>query len=52
MLEVYIHCGVVEKYIIKENQDKMVEEGVENLIQENMKSGGGIVEAKGHDHDS
>jgi hypothetical protein len=34
---------------IKENQDKMMKECIEDMISETFESGGSIIEAKGHD---
>ena len=42
MLEVDFLGGTIDQY----NQDKMEEEGVENIIHETLKSGWGITEEK------
>jgi hypothetical protein len=39
----------IDEDIIKENSDKMVEKGMEDMIHEALEGGGGITQAKGHD---
>ena len=48
MLEAAFLGGTADQDIIKEKKDKMVEEGVVNLIHETMKSGWGITEVEAH----
>jgi hypothetical protein len=55
-IENLIHMGEmgfpsfsIYENIIKENQDKMMKECIEDMINETFESGGSIIEAKGHD---
>ena len=40
MLQVAFPCGALNQDIVKENQEKMVDEGVKNIIYEALKSRG------------
>ena len=39
----------IDEDIIKENSDKMMEKGTEDMVHEALEGGGGITQAKGHD---
>jgi hypothetical protein len=53
-----IHMGnmvcpgfTIDENIIKENEDKMMEKRMENMVHETLESGGRITQAKGHDQE-
>ena len=41
----------IDENVIKENQYKMTEERMEDMIHETLKSGGSITRAKGHEQE-
>jgi hypothetical protein len=57
-MESLIHMGkmgwpssTIDDNIIKENEDKMTEKRMEDMIHEALEGGGGITQDKGHDQE-
>ena len=49
MVKVLRPISIIDKYVIKEDNDIFVKVWGENIIHEGLKSGWGIVKSKGHD---
>ncbi len=46
---VLLYGGRIDKDIVQEDYDALIQEGPEDAIHKGHKSGGGICETKGHD---
>lgn len=47
-MKTFLFIGIVDEYVIKDNNDKLSKNGLKDMIYEDMKGGWGIDETKRH----